>query len=682
VKRFALLMRDRPLAERSAAGWLLRVCLGVAPAVATPALADDPPSASPAADKAEPKDDKTDAVLADDTPVPGPGVAYYEALAKKTPGEAQNHQLLAAAYMRQGRADDARRAAKRAIELAPDVGEMQQMLGLVEEGDDKLPAAEAAFQKAVALDKNVEFRLDLARVLFRQDKRPEAEAVYAAVVAEFGGDADVQLALAGAYKELGRQDDAIAAFDKAIELTTEPAKKADALTEKARLFADKGETRVALDLLTRARELNGTDPDTHYNLGVLYVRSGQYDAGVTAFDAAIKLKPDHGNALNNKGVALEKAKKLDDAVKAFEAALAVDARNGFARYNLGLSLFKLRKFKEAQAAFEKLLEQDPESADAKFFLGEIYYQTGDTKKALRLYKDALRSNPDDATTHRRLGDMYLHNGELDLAVGEYWAAIDADKDDDDIRAQLMRVLLARNKEGDVRRAVQLGDEGLKLNAKSLDVRIALADAESQAGRSPRARQLLDEGTTLTPDDPKAHVALGRFLLEQGKVQDAQDAFRAALAKDARFAPALAGDGDAALTQNDVATAEKRYLAALAVDPSLAEARAELGYILYKANKNDDAIKELTRATDDAPGLGRPWFYLAFAQFKAGQKEAALASLKKAVALQPDLAEAWFQLGKLHLLVGTKEDAKKAFLAAEKARGGRYEEARLELERLQ
>ena len=147
-------------------------------------------------------DDKDEAVLADDTPVAQPGVAFYEALVRKAPSEAQNHQLLAAAYARQGRVDDARKSAKRAIELAADSAEMHQALGLIEEGDDKLPAAEAAFTKAVALDKNVEYRLDLARVLYRQDKRSEAEAAWTAIGKDHENDGDVQLALADAMKGL------------------------------------------------------------------------------------------------------------------------------------------------------------------------------------------------------------------------------------------------------------------------------------------------------------------------------------------------------------------------------------------------------------------------------------------------------------------------------------------------
>ena len=54
--------------------------------------------------------DERDGLLAEVTePSPAkPGIAYYEELTKKSPDEAANHQLLAAAYGRQGRVDRAR----------------------------------------------------------------------------------------------------------------------------------------------------------------------------------------------------------------------------------------------------------------------------------------------------------------------------------------------------------------------------------------------------------------------------------------------------------------------------------------------------------------------------------------------------------------------------------------------
>ncbi len=608
------------------------------------------------------------------------GVAYYEELAKKNPEEPQNHQLLAAAYGRQGRIDDARRAARRAIELEPGMAELHQTLGLIEEGADKLPAALESFKKAASLDGNVEFRLDVARVLWRLDRRTEADTAWAGLAGDFADNRDVQLALGNSYHGLGRNDEAIAAFDRALSLSTTGTERADILVEKSRVYADKGAVNLALESLTGARDAAPNDPDIHYNLGVLFFRAGQFDAAIGAFDAAVKLKADHANALNNKGVVLEKQKKLDDAVKTFQAALKIEPRNGFAAFNLGLALFKLRRFKEAEAAFDTAVAVDPELGEAKFFLGEIYFQMGDRKKALRLYKDALHSNPDDAATHRRVGDIHLQNGELDLAIGEYWAAVDADKDAADHRSQLMRVLVARNKDGDVRRAVKLGDDGLSAHPDQLDVRTALATAEVAARRTERARQLLEEGTRVSPNDPRAHAAYGRFLLEQGKVSDAEAVFGVAVKLDARFAPAIAGLGDAALTQGDNARAEKLFREALALDQSLASARAELGYILYKANKNKDALDELGRAVVDDSTLGRAWFYLAFAQYREGEKAKVETSLKRAVAAQPDLAEAWLELGKLYVAQGKKDDAKKALTAAEAARPG-YDAALLELERL-
>jgi tetratricopeptide (TPR) repeat protein len=637
----------------------------------------------PAATRAQPADETTQGgLLAEEKPPEKPGIAYYEALVQKAPTEPSGHQLLAAAYGRQGRVDDARRAARRAIELAPTVAEYHQTLGLIEEGADNLVAAEAAFKKAASLDGNVEFRLDVARVLWRLDRRAEAEAAWAAVAADFADNRDVQLAVANSFHGLGKNEEALAIFERAIALSKSGAERADVLVEIARVHADRGATATALESLVRARDAAPTDPDIHYNLGVLYFRAGQQDAAVAAFDAAVKLKADHANALNNKGVVLEKQRRLEDAVKAFEAAIAVDPKNGFAHFNRGLALFKLRRFKDAEGAFERAVEVNPEIGEARFFLGEIYFQLGDSKKALRLYKDALHSNPDDAATHRRVGDIHLQNRDLDLAIGEYWAAVDADKASPDHRAQLMRVLVARNGDGDVRRAVKLGEEGLKSWPDQLEVRLALATAEVANRRSEKARRLLEEGTRVAPGDPRTHTAYGRFLLEQGNVADAEASFIIAARLDPRYAPAIAGQGDAALSQGDNARAETLFRQALDIDPTLATARAELGYILFKAEKNAAALKELSRAVEDDPGLGRGWFYLAFARFNSGARDKAEEAFKRAVAVQPDLAEAWLHLGRLHRENGKKEEAKAAFPAAEQARGGTYPEARLELERLQ
>jgi tetratricopeptide (TPR) repeat protein len=249
----------------------------------------------------------------------------------------------------------------------------------------------------------------------------------------------------------------------------------------------------------------------------------------------------------------------------------------------------------------------------------------------------------------------------------------------------MRVLLVRNGEGDARRAVKLGEKGLELDKRRLEIRKALAEAEVQSGRSPRAQLILEEGVELEPDNPKARVLLGRFLLEQStdrSIKSAQAEFAIALNHDPKNADALAGDGEASYAMGDKKAAKKRFFDALALDPTLAEARADLGRLLYEEDQNKEALKHLKRATEDAPRLGKAWFYLAFAQNKDGQgPDAVERSLRRAVEAQPDLAEAHKQLGELYQAKGKKELACKAFNAAIDARPS-YEEALQHREALQ
>ena len=232
----------------------------------------------------------------------------------------------------------------------------------------------------------------------------------------------------------------------------------------------------------------------------------------------------------------------------------------------------------------------------------------------------------------------------------------------------------------MRRAVKLGEKGLELDPAALEVRVALAEAEVQQGRSPRARQILDEGVTAAPKDPRIHLALGQHHLQQGNAPAARAAFDAALALDPKNPSALAAAGEVSYALGDKEDAKKKIREALALDAGQASARADLGRMLLEDGKNAEALKELKRASEDEPKLGKAWFYLAFAQNNTGSGAAAVErSLKKAVECSPDLAEAHYQLGSLYLKQSKKELGCKSLKRALELREG-YETALVEFER--
>ncbi|HEY4220841.1 MAG TPA: tetratricopeptide repeat protein, partial [Myxococcota bacterium] len=221
-------------------------------------LAVAPPAALPPSSTPSSSEPREETHLSEGGPTEAPtklqGVAYYEDLAKKTPSDPEAHEQLAAAYARNGKTDDARREARRAIELAPGEAGPYEALGLIEEGVGNLPVAEENLKKAAALDGSVGLRLDVARVLFLQSKLPEANDAYAKIAKDFDKNGDVQFAVADAYKEIGRYEDASALYDHALELA-EPGtdKRIDILIEQARMVADRGNNIQAMELLKRAQ---------------------------------------------------------------------------------------------------------------------------------------------------------------------------------------------------------------------------------------------------------------------------------------------------------------------------------------------------------------------------------------------------------------------------------------------
>jgi tetratricopeptide (TPR) repeat protein len=627
---------------------------------------------------------KDEAVLSGDAaPAPAQrgGIAFYEEMIRTEPADPTHYQMLAGALLQQGRIDDARAAVRRAIELAPKEAELQQALGLVEEAADQWAAAVAAHQAATNLDGNVEYKLDLARATLMSGKTEPALAMMKSIESAYPANGAVQVALADTYKQMSRFDEADDTYRRALPLMTTPPDRSALLLDHARMLADRASLPTALALLQKARDATSDDPDVHYNIGIVYFRSNQMDAAVKAFDRAVQLKADFARAKNNRGVALDRIGKTTDAMASFKEATINDDRFSDAHYNLGLAAFKLRKFDDARRAFESCLRLSPDNADARFYLGEIAFQQGDPKAALRLFKEAIRNNPQDADTRRRLGDLHLEAGQLNLAVGEYWAAVDADEKNQVIRAQLMRVLLVRRDEPDLRLAAKLGDAGLEMDETAMETRLVLAQVEVAQQRSPRARQLLEAGITLAPKDPRPHVALASLLRTQGLAEPAEKSCRSAIEAAPKNAAALLCLGDVLQDQGNNADAEKNYRAALQVQPGLAEARTELAYLAFRAGKTNEAIKELERATLDAPRLARAWYYLGAARYKAGQKEKVEVALKKATTLQPDLAEAHLLYGQYLAKESRNDEARAAFLQAEKARGGTYEEARFELEKL-
>lgn len=132
-----------------------------------------------------------------------------------------------------------------------------------------------------------------------------------------------------------------------------------------------GEKKREIEVLLEAynRALGSGSPEMLYHLGTAFHYKGFLDEALELFDAAVRVKPDYHEALNNFGVAEMAAGNYDRAVE--NLTRAVEQRPGFADYrnNLGEAYLAKEEAKRAILEFEQAISINMYYADAYLNLG-------------------------------------------------------------------------------------------------------------------------------------------------------------------------------------------------------------------------------------------------------------------------------------------------------------------------
>ncbi|MDA0268046.1 MAG: tetratricopeptide repeat protein [Cyanobacteria bacterium] len=214
-----------------------------------------------------------------------------------------------------------------------------------------------------------------------------------------------------------------------------------------------GEIGVALGNLGRYEEAIAAydaalaiKPDKHEalnNKGIALGNLGRYEEAIAAYDAALAIKPDDHQALNNKGIALvewaakiqqegnteEALAKLSEGIAAYDAALAIKPDYHEALNNKGIALRKLGHYEEAIAAYDAALAIKPDYHEALNNKGIALGNLGRYEEAIAAYDAALAIKPDDHEALNNKGNALGNLGRYEDAIAAYDAALQIKPDD-------------------------------------------------------------------------------------------------------------------------------------------------------------------------------------------------------------------------------------------------------------
>jgi tetratricopeptide (TPR) repeat protein len=252
-------------------------------------------------------------------------------------------------------------------------------------------------------------------------------------------DAWVDAALA--YWQAGRATVAEQAIQKGVKDTS----GAEAFRIKAQVLFARGDSRNAFAALERANKLNSKDAATFCEIGNAFVRQGNADTALKAYEAARRedpkslcgiLGPHHArpSAKSSKPTAKEELEELDK--RAFSALDKAVVQATLARV-----LLEEKDVASAADVADAASKIHPYSAVAWFAVGEVAKRAKDDAKALEAFGKAAQFDQSWSGARLAYADALIKSGAegAKQALAEYEAVLTLSQNEADL-ARVRRVV--------------------------------------------------------------------------------------------------------------------------------------------------------------------------------------------------------------------------------------------------
>jgi len=142
----------------------------------------------------------------------------------------------------------------------------------------------------------------------------------------------------------------------------------------------------AIEIFTKALELDSGNSENHNNLSLCYANIGDYDNSFKHVDTAIELNPDNHLYYNNRGHQFRMINDFDNAMNMFKKANEVKSDDPYILHNIGGCYMEMKDLDNAIPYLEKSAESH---AAAKVDLAYAYQAVGRWKEAWEMYESRL-----------------------------------------------------------------------------------------------------------------------------------------------------------------------------------------------------------------------------------------------------------------------------------------------------
>ena len=215
-------------------------------------------------------------------------------------------------------------------------------------------------------------------------------------------------------------------------------------------YADSGDDDFAINLFTKAIELDPTFSDAYNDRGASYVSLGEYSEAEADFTKAIELVPDDADYYNNRGVVRMSLFEVETSIDDFSTAIELDPGMIDAYLNRSMVYARLQRFEESLTDLGRILELDSEYAEIHSYRADILMALDRPRDALYELDRLIGLRVADRNAHANRAIVLVSLGEEERAQIDFDIAVELGADPDRLKLTLDRV---RTERGRLRRAV-------------------------------------------------------------------------------------------------------------------------------------------------------------------------------------------------------------------------------------
>ncbi len=287
------------------------------------------------------------------------------------------------------------------------------------------------------------------------------------------------------------------------------------LSNLATVYAQLGRFDDAVATFRRALTLNPTDPGLHRNLGLAFMQAGRFAEAGQELSRTAALDPRDLGALEALAWCRWQTHDADGARAAANDALRMAPQSGMANLVLGLQRLANGRPQDAIAPL-KLALASTGSAQAHAALGEAFLAANDPRSAIAELSAAVKLNP-RLPIHGKLGAAHARLGDQDAAVPEFLEELRRNPDDFDANYYIGRVRRINGETEEAEKYLKTAD-----HQRPGDPMVAYEYAVIAMRRKQyrQAETFVRQVIRTSPNDRGAHVLLSEICFKTGRRAEA------------------------------------------------------------------------------------------------------------------------------------------------------------------